>query len=174
MSLTRRELQQIRGIGEVLAERLLEAGHDSFQKIADLGENGLKAIKGINPRAIPDILDQARRLAEGDRGGRDQTAAALKESLRGLRHSVQELTATAKERFSEKLAGKTGRKLTDSLVRFIQVLEEVEGKAGTKVKKTAKGLAKAEKRLEGLAGAGLKDLRKGLKKARKSLQRVHA
>jgi hypothetical protein len=174
MSLTRKELQRIRGIGDVLALRLLEAGHDSFRKIAELGENGLKAIKGINPRAIPDILDQARCLADGERGEGEQKAAALKASVQGLRHSVQDLTVTAKERFREKLAGKTGRKLTESLVRFIAVLEEVEGKAGKKVKKTAKGLAKAEKRLEGLAGAGLKDLRRGLKKARKSLQKVHA
>ena len=174
MSLTCKELQRIRGIGDVLAQRLLEAGHDSFLKIADLGEDGLKAIKGVNPRAIPDILDQARHLAEGESSEGEQKTAALKASLQGLRHSVQDLTVMAKERFSEKLAGKTGRKLTESLVRFIEVLEEVEDKADKKVKKTAKGVAKAEKRLEDLAGAGLKDLRKGLKKARKSLQKVHA
>jgi hypothetical protein len=172
MSLTSRELQKIRGIGEVLSVRLLEAGHDSFAKIAALGEEGLKGIAGINPRAVPDILDQARRLAGEERDEREEKTAALKESLRGLRTSVQELTATARERFSEKLAGKTGRKLTDSLVRFIEALETVEGNTGRKLKRAGKGVRKAEVQLEGLAKAGLKELRRGLKKARKALQKV--
>jgi uncharacterized protein YoxC len=174
MSLTVKELQQIRGIGEVLARRLLEAGHDSFDKVANLGESGLKAIKGVNPRAIPGILQQAAGLAASDENDKGKTVAALKESLHGLRLSVQELASTARDRFSEKLAGKTGRKLTKSLVSFIAALEVVEGKAGKKLKRTGKVLHKAEQRLEGLAEAGLKDLRKGLKKARKALQRVKA
>jgi helix-hairpin-helix protein len=174
MTLTAKELQQIRGIGDVLAGRLLEAGHDSFAKIVKLGESGLKEIKGINPRAIPEILEQARQLAERDSSDRDSKVAALKESLQGLRSSVQELTATAKDRFSEKLSGKTGRKLTEALVRFLGTLEELEGRAGKKLKRTGKVVVKAEQQLEGLAEAGLKDLRKGLKRARKALQRVNA
>lgn len=174
MSLTAKELQQIKGIGEVLASRLLESGHDSFSRIVNLGESGLKKIKGIAPKAIPEILEQAARLAESETNDRDKKVATLKESLQGLRHSVQELTSTAKDRFSEKLSGKTGRKLTESLVRFIEALETVEGNAGKKLKRAGKSVVKAEQNLEGLAEAGLKDLRKGLKKARKALQRVHA
>jgi hypothetical protein len=174
MTLTARELQQIKGIGEVLAMRLVEAGHDSFAKIVKLGESGLKEIKGINPKAIPDILEQARKLAEKESGDRDRKVAALKESLKGLRHSVQELTSSAKDRFSEKLSGKTGKKLTEALVRFLGELEEIEARAGKKLKRTGKVVVKAEQHLEGLAEAGLKDLRKGLKKARKALQKVTA
>jgi len=174
MSLTAKELQQIKGIGDVLSSRLLESGHDSYSKIVKLGESGLRKIKGINLKAIPEILEQARQLSEKDSGDRDKKVAVLKESLKGLRHSVQELTSTAKDRFSEKLSGKTGRKLTEALVRFIEALEEVEGKAGRKLKRTGKVVVKAEQHLEGLAEAGLKDLRKGLKKARQALLRVHA
>jgi len=174
MSLTVKELQQMRGIGAVLAARLLEAGHDSFDKIAGLSENDLKAIKGVNPKAVPDILQQAARLAARDQSDRDKTIAALKESMHGLRRSVQELASAARDRFSEKLSGKTGRKLTEALVSFIDVLEALEGKAGRKLKRTGKVVVKAEQHLEGLAEAGLKDLRKGLKKARKTLQRVKA
>jgi hypothetical protein len=174
MSLTAKELQQIKGIGEVLASRLLESGHDSFSGIVNLGESGLRKIKGINLKAVPEILEQATRLAESETGDRDKKVATLKESLQGLRHSVQELTSTAKDRFSEKLSGKTGRKLTESLVRFIEALETVEGNAGKKLKRAGKSVVKAEQNLEGLAEAGLKELRKGLKKARKALQRVHA
>ena len=91
MSLTARELQQIKGIGEVLSIRLLEAGHDSFAKIVKLGESGLKEIKGINLKAIPDIIEQASRLGGRKPGARDEKVAALKNSLHGLRQSVQEL-----------------------------------------------------------------------------------
>ncbi len=174
MSLTAKELQRIRGIGEVLSLRMIEMGHDSFQKIAKLGDSGLRKIKGLNPGAIPEILEQARQLAANDSRDREKKIVALRESLQGLRHSVQELTSTAKDRFSEKLSGKTGRKLTESLVRFIEALEDVEEKAGKKVRRTGKVLHKAEQHLEGLADAGLKDMRKGLKRARKALQQVNA
>ncbi len=173
MSLTAKELQQIKGIGDVLSMRLLEAGHDSYAKIVGLGENGLKQIKGINPKAVPEILDQAARLAAGEMSDRDRKVAILKDSLQNLRHSVQDLTEIARDRFSETLSGKTGRKITESLVRFLGALEELEGSAGKKLKKTGKLVVKAEQHLEGLADAGLKDLRKGLNKARKALQRVH-
>jgi hypothetical protein len=171
--LTAKELQQIRGIGDVLAARLIESGHDSFAKIVKLGESGLRKIKGINPKAIPEIIEQAARLSEKETGNRDEKIAALKGSLQGLRQSVQELTSTAKDRFSEKLSGKTGRKLTGSLVSFIEAVEAVEDKAGKKLKRSGRVVKKAEQQLEGLAEAGLKELRKGLKRARKALQRVH-
>lgn len=174
MGLTAKELQKIRGIGEVLSVRMIESGHDTFRKIVKLGESGLKKIQGINPRAIPEILEQARRFAESESSERKKSAEALQESLKNLRRRVQDLTSSARDRFSEKLSGKTGRKLTDSLVRFIETLEAVEAKAEIKVKRTGKVVHKAEQHLEGLAEAGLKDLRKGLKRARKALQRVTA
>ena len=174
MSLTARELQQIKGIGEVLSVRLLEAGHDSFAKIVKLGESGLKEIQGINPKAIPDIIAQAARLSAKKPVTRDQKVAFVNESLQGLRQAVQELTRAARDRFSEELAGKTGKKLTGSLVRFIDAVEKLEDKAGKKVSRTGKAVMKAEQQLEGLAETGLKELRKGLKRARKALQRVHA
>jgi 5'-3' exonuclease len=173
MSITAKDLQKIKGIGEILALRLLEEGHDSFSKVVTLGEEGLKTIKGINPKTIPSILAQAANLAKSEESDREARVKALKSSMDGLRNSVQELTASARDRFAEKLAGKSGRRLTESLVRFIDALEKAEGGAEKRVKRTGKGLLKAEQRLEGLAETGLKELRKGLKRARKALQRVH-
>jgi 3-methyladenine DNA glycosylase/8-oxoguanine DNA glycosylase len=174
MSLTTKELQQIKGIGEVLAVRLLEAGHDSFAKIVKLGESGLNEIKGINRRAIPEIIEQANRLIEKKPDKKDEKVAALKGSLQGLRQSVQNLTGAAKDRFSEKLSGKTGRKLTDSIVSFIETVDKLENKAGKKLKRSGKVVKKAEQHLEGLAEAGLGELRKGLKRAKKALRRTKA
>jgi Holliday junction resolvasome RuvABC DNA-binding subunit len=174
MKITAKELQQIKGVGEVLAHRLLEAGHDSFAKIVKLGDVGLRKIKGMNPQAIPSILEQAATLAKNGASDRAARIKALQDSAEGLRSSVQELTASAKNRFAEKLAGKGGRKLTEGLIRFIAALEQVEGSAEQRLKRTGKGLIKAEQQLAGLAEVGFKELRKKLKKARKALQKVHS
>lgn len=169
-----KELQQIRGIGAVLARRLIDAGNDSCAKVAALGDEGLKQFKGINPKAIPSILEQAAQLAKPEVNDREARIAALKAHAATLRQSVQDLTVSAKERFAEKLSGKTGKKLTEALVGVIDALGKIEVGARKRLKRTGKGLAKAQKRLDGLAAARLKDVHKGLKKARKALQRVQA
>ena len=48
-----RELQKLKGVGEVLSRRFVEAGYDTFAKIAAAGEEGLKKIQGLNPQNDP-------------------------------------------------------------------------------------------------------------------------
>lgn len=168
-----KELQQIRGIGAVLAQRLIDAGHDSCAKVAALGEEGLKQYKGINPKAIPSILAQAAQLANSEGNDRAARIAALKEFAAKLRQSVQDLTASAREHLSGDLSKKAERKITDALVDFLVILEKVEGRAHKRIKRTGQGLAKAGERLEGLAEGNLKSIRKGLKRAGKTLRRVN-
>lgn len=167
-----KELQQIRGIGAVLAQRLIDAGHDSCAKVAALGEEGLKELKGINLKAIPSILEQAAQLAKEDGDDRETRIAALKEFAAKLRQSVQDLTTSAREKLSGDLPKKAERKITDALVDFLVTLEKVEGQAHKRIKRTKRGLTKAGERLEGLADANLKSIRKGLKRAGKALQKV--
>ena len=168
-----KELQQIRGIGAVLAQRLIDAGHDSCAKVAALGEEGLRQYKGINPKAIPSILEQAAQLAHAEGNDRAARIAALKEFAAKLRQSVQDLTASVHEHLSEDLSKKAERKITDALVDFLVILEKVEGRAHKRIKRTGRGLAKAGERLEGLVEGNLKSIRKGLKRAGKTLQRVN-
>ena len=155
------ELQQIRGIGKVLAQRLIAAGNDSCAKVAALGEEGLKQFKGINHQAIPAILEQAAQLAKQDGHDREVRIAALKEFAAKLRQSVQDLTTSAREHLSDDLSKKAERKLTDALIDFLVTLEKVEGRAHKRIKRTGRGLAKAGARLEGLATDNLKAMRKG-------------
>ena len=54
-----KELQKIKGVGEVLSKRLVEAGYDTFAKIAVAGDDGLKKIQGINPSMSQSILAEA-------------------------------------------------------------------------------------------------------------------
>lgn len=56
-----KELQQLDGIGEVLAQRLIESSYDSIAKVASAEEKGLARIAGLYPGKIRSIVIQARR-----------------------------------------------------------------------------------------------------------------
>jgi helix-hairpin-helix protein len=167
-------LQQLKGIGDVLAARLVAAGLDTFAKVAAAREDELREMPGINPRLIPSIIAQAADLAAQAANGRAGKVAELKQLAASLKEKVQEIALSVRDRFQDEIAGKTGRKLEKEIVKVISSLEKVEQRMETKVKKSGKGLVKAERRLEGLAEAGLKKVDKGLKKARKSLKRIYA
>jgi len=163
-----KELRKLRGVGDVLAARFMEAGLVSFDKIVSAGEDGLKGIKGINPRAIPSILSQAAEMAD----------AAAQERLRELRgiavevgDKVRDIAADVRSRFSEEITGPAGKKLEKDLLRIIGSLESATAKLEAGSRKAGKVIVKFEKRLSSLEGAGFKEIRKGLKKTRKMLKR---
>ena len=166
---TAADLQQLKGVGRILGKRLYDAGFDSFAKIAQAGEEGLKKVRGINPRYLPSILEQARQLAEAAHPDRPARAEALQERLSEVKEQLQTLALSARLRFQDQLTGKSGRKLAADLVRIEDALERMAdgGKKGTK--RAGKALLKAEKRVAGLGDASLKKVRKGLKRARKAV-----
>jgi len=167
-----KELQQIKGVGAVLAQRLVEAGFDSFAKIAEAGEEGLRTIRGINPRVIPSIIEQAQKLAGEALEGPDERLLALRETSGRLQKRVQELAAAIRERLSDKLPAKKGARLEKEMDKLLKGLKKVQTLQGVRIKRARKSLAKTGKRLEGLAETGIKGLTRGLKKARKPLKRV--
>jgi hypothetical protein len=168
------KLMKLRGVGNVLASRLVESGIDSYEKIAALGEEGLLKIKGMNPRAVPGILSQAEELVAEIKAGKSRREEELKQAALALRGHVQGVAVDLKDRFSADLTGRIGKKVETEIMKVIVSLEKVEAKLVTRGKKAAKGMAKAEKWLEGLQDAGLNKVRKGLQRARKSLKRVLA
>jgi hypothetical protein len=166
------ELKQLKGVGEVLSRRLVEAGHDTLAKVVAAGEDGLEKIQGINQKMVAGILEQAGQLAGEGQPSKAQKVQELKRQAASLKEKVQGVALRVREGFQDELSGKTGKKVEKQIFKAIASLEKVEGKLETKVKKAGKGLAKAEKSLTLLAAAGLADICKGLKKARKSLQKV--
>ncbi|HTY20193.1 MAG TPA: helix-hairpin-helix domain-containing protein [Geobacteraceae bacterium] len=167
-----KELQRLKGVGEILSQRLVEAGYDTLPKVAAAGEDALRKIRGINPRFISSIVSQAGELAGEAEKGRTAKVEELKQHALSIKGQVQEIARAVQDRFREEASGKVGKRTEKEILKVISSLERVEGILETRVKKTGKGLVKAEKRLEGLAEAGLKGVGKGLKKARKSLKRV--
>ena len=57
-----RELQQLKGIGAVLSQRLVEASYDTIAKVAAAEEKGLERIAGMNPQKVRSIVTQARKM----------------------------------------------------------------------------------------------------------------
>lgn len=57
-----KELQELKGIGDVLSRRLVEASYDTIAKVASAEEKGLERIAGMNPQKVRAIVNQARKM----------------------------------------------------------------------------------------------------------------
>ncbi|MDD2853085.1 MAG: helix-hairpin-helix domain-containing protein [Desulfuromonadaceae bacterium] len=57
-----KELQNLKGIGEVLSKRLVESSYDTIAKVAAAEKHVLARIAGINPKKLHSIVTQARKM----------------------------------------------------------------------------------------------------------------
>jgi len=57
-----KELQKLRGVGEVLSRRLIEASYDTIAKVAGAERKGLERIAGMNLQKVRSIVTQARNM----------------------------------------------------------------------------------------------------------------
>lgn len=57
-----KELQKLKGIGEVLSRRLVEASYDTIAKVAGAEEKGLRGITAMTSQKAHDISAQARKM----------------------------------------------------------------------------------------------------------------
>jgi ERCC4-type nuclease len=57
-----KELQKLKGIGQVLSHRLIESSYDTIAKVAGANEKGLEKIAGFNPQKAHSITQQARKM----------------------------------------------------------------------------------------------------------------
>ena len=62
MKLQMKEVQKLKGIGDVLSRRLVEASYDTIAKVAAAEEKGLERIAGMNPQKVRSIVTQARSM----------------------------------------------------------------------------------------------------------------
>jgi predicted flap endonuclease-1-like 5' DNA nuclease len=56
------EIRKLKGIGEVLSQRLAESSYDTIAKVAAAEEKGIERITGINPQKARSIITQARKM----------------------------------------------------------------------------------------------------------------
>ena len=57
-----KELQKLKGIGEVLSRRFVESSYDTIAKVAAAEEKGLASIAGMNPQKVRSVVTQARKM----------------------------------------------------------------------------------------------------------------
>jgi len=57
-----KEVQKLKGIGEVLSKRLVESSYDTIAKVAAAEEKGLERIAGMNPKKVRSIVTEARKM----------------------------------------------------------------------------------------------------------------
>jgi predicted flap endonuclease-1-like 5' DNA nuclease len=57
-----KELQKLKGIGEVLSRRLVESSYDTISKVAGAEVQGLARIAKMNPQKVRAIVTQAREM----------------------------------------------------------------------------------------------------------------
>ena len=57
-----KELQKLKGIGEVLSRHLVESSYDTIAKVAAAEEKALERIAGMNPQKVRSIVTQARKM----------------------------------------------------------------------------------------------------------------
>jgi predicted flap endonuclease-1-like 5' DNA nuclease len=67
------ELQELKGIGKVLARRLIEASYNTIAKVAAAEEHGLQKIPGMNPQKVRSIVTQARGMTAEAEKSRPKT-----------------------------------------------------------------------------------------------------
>ena len=80
-----KELQELKGIGKVLSQRLVEASYSTIARVAAAEEHGLKRIPGMNPQKVRSIVTQAREMtaaAEKSRpkNWKDRSSAQMHET----------------------------------------------------------------------------------------------
>jgi len=165
-----KELQKLQGVGEVLSKRFMDAGYDTFAKVAAAGEGSLRKIPGVNPRMLGSIITQAKELSADTVKTRTQKTKELQLRIAALKEQVQAIAICVRDRFSAEIAGKQGRKLEKKILKLIDSLEKTERAVESKVKRAGKVLLKTAGKLEGLTQCNPNKVAKGLKKARKTLK----
>jgi len=166
------KLTKIKGIGNVLAQRLTAAGLDTFTKIAATPEATLAAIPGMNPHAVVSIIEQAETFASISTTGSEDPGAALKMQLDALRERFGATAADLRMRFADELSCKVGRLISREFVWIMDILTDIEKQSHTQLKRAEKRIDKATRRCDKLATASISGVRKRLKKMRKSLDKV--
>lgn len=166
------KLTLIKGIGNILAERLTAAGMDTFDRIAKAPEAKLAAIPGMNPRTVTGIIEQATTLANAAKPGKIERIAALKTQLSTLRNQFGAISSDLRTRITEEFSGKTARRISGEFVLVMDLLDRIEEQAHKRLKQTEKRICKATRRCDKLATDSISDFRKGVKKMRKALDKV--
>lgn len=163
------DLQQLKGIGTVLAKRLEAAGLADYERIVNAGVDGLSAIPGIKEREIPSILAEAQQLLENKQRVREERIAGIRVRAGMAREKANSLVEATRQRLGEKISEKGNRRLDGDLCGVAKLLDRLDNDPLKRLKRIERGLDKVEKRMDQLTESGFKKVHKGLKKSKRAL-----
>lgn len=167
-----KQLQQIKGVGEILAQRLIEAGFDTLPRLAATRVEDLAGIKGLLPCAAPAILAQARELSAAiPDETEDKPLSEMLEDAERLRMGVSTLVLKLREQHPDD-DDKAHRQLRKEITRVLATLERVEASLSEQLRKLGKKLAKADAKLASVDRDDLDTLTKGLRQTRKAIDKI--
>lgn len=165
-----KQLQQIKGVGEVLATRLAEAGFDSLARFAGATAGELAGIKGLLATSLPALQAQARELAAAAGPVADEKSLGdMLENAERLRAGIAALVLKLRDQYDENDDGKGLRQLRKEITRVLANLEKVEATLSDQLRRLSKKLSKADARLNTVAQDDLAALTKGLRQTRKTI-----
>lgn len=163
---------QLKGVGEVLAKRFIEAGLDTLPRLAAATEAELNIIKGLHPAAAAAILTQARELAAANLAtDSDRPLTEMLEDAERLRLGIANLVLKLRDQHAENADSKAQRNLRKEITRVLATLERVEASLSGLLLRLGKKLSKADARLSNVAEDDLDALTKGLRHTRKSIDK---
>ncbi len=165
-------LSRIKGIGEVLAGRLIEAGFDDYEKLASADPAQLGRIRGMNPRAVPAIVAQAAALAAPPDAPSEKLETGVSQAAERLRQKVASLAAAVHARFAGGEPGKEAKKVERQILKLVDLLDRIEATPERRPKKTGRRLAKAERKLTGAEEKPPVGVARRLKKTRRKLRKA--
>lgn len=167
------QLQKIKGVGEVLAIRLVEAGFDTLSRLAAATVEELATVKGLPAAKIPPLQAQARELAEGAAAITDEKSITdMLENAERLRLGIANLVMKLRDQYADDDDGKGLRQLRKEITRVLATLEQVEATLSEQLRRLGKKLSKADARLGTVAKDDLAALTKGLRQTRKTIEKV--
>ena len=168
-----KQLQQIKGVGEILATRLVEAGFDTLPRLATATKEELAAVKGLQAANIPALQTQARELSAGaDLATDDKNLTDMLENAERLRLGIASLVLKLRDQHAEGDDGKALRQLRKEITRVLATLERVEATLSEQLRRLSKKLSKADARLGTVAQGDLEALTKELRQTRKAIDKV--
>jgi predicted RecB family nuclease len=164
------KLQEIDGIDEVCADRLIAKGFYTLEKLVDAKIEKLIEVTGLPKKAIAKIHEQAgKMLAEVQL--EEESLTELTQDATRLKVEVEQLVLNIRERFRDENVPKEQLKeLRKETSRTLAFLEKVEAALSDQLRRLNKGLVKADQKISQVSGLGVEEVVSGLRKARKKIE----
>ncbi len=168
----RKRLQQIEGINKALANRIIEKGFDTLEKLASADHDALAGVTDLPDKTIPKILDEAKTMLESQQA-EEETLANLTENTEKLKGAVEQLVLNIRNRFDDESTPKNQLKeLRKETARTLASLEMVESALSDQLRRIGKGLLKADQEISQISELDVDEVMSGLKKARKKIDKA--